>query len=239
MRNPDLFAGMVVCVGGPLMNPPSANNLRYLENVAHLPIRDLQGSGDDPRLLMNLRLAFKNLKKLRAKDVELIEFADRGHDADLSVVDWPTFFAKRRDPWPKKVVRIAADLTETRASWIEITGMRKKVQVEAQPQVAVRRWATMNEEAKRAYIVKALAKNTARVAVQQTGKGRFRAQGFGITKFSLLLAADQLGKGGKVEVRLANKPIRKVAMPSAEVLLLDFVERFDRTRLPVARVDLP
>jgi hypothetical protein len=87
--------------------------------------------------------------------------------------------------------------------------------------------------------VKALAKNTARVAVQQTGKGRFRAQGFGITKFSLLLAADQLGKGGKVEVRLANKPIRKVAMPSAEVLLLDFVERFDRTRLPVARVDLP
>jgi dipeptidyl aminopeptidase/acylaminoacyl peptidase len=239
LRNPDLFAGMVVCVGGPLMNPPSANNLRYLENVAHLPIRDLQGSGDDPRLLMNLRLAFKNLKKLRAKDVELIEFADRGHDADLSVVDWPTFFAKRRDPWPKKVVRIAADLTETRASWIEITGMRKKVQVEAQPQVAVRRWATMNEEAKRAYIVKALAKNTARVAVQQTGKGRFRAQGFGITKFSLLLAADQLGKGGKVEVRLANKPIRKVAMPSAEVLLLDFVERFDRTRLPVARVDLP
>ncbi|MGK0156252.1 MAG: pimeloyl-ACP methyl ester carboxylesterase, partial [Neolewinella sp.] len=129
LRNPDLFAGMVVCVGGPLMNPPSANNLRYLENVAHLPIRDLQGSGDDPRLLMNLRLAFKNLKKLRAKDVELIEFADRGHDADLSVVDWPTFFAKRRDPWPKKVVRIAADLTETRASWIEITGMRKKVLV--------------------------------------------------------------------------------------------------------------
>ncbi|MGK0154505.1 MAG: pimeloyl-ACP methyl ester carboxylesterase, partial [Neolewinella sp.] len=182
LRNPDLFAGMVVCVGGPLMNPPSANNLRYLENVAHLPIRD---------------------------------------------------------PWPKKVVRIAADLTETRASWIEITGMRKKVQVEAQPQVAVRRWATMNEAAKRAYIVKALAKNTARVAVQQTGKGRFRAQGFGITKFSLLLAAAQLGKGGKVEVRLANKPIRKVATPSAEVLLLDFVERFDRTRLPVARVDLP
>lgn len=239
LRHPDLFAGMVVCVGGPLMELGPTNNMRYLENVAHLPIRDLQGSGDDQRLLMNLRLAFKNLKRLRAKDAELIEFPDRGHDADLSVVDWPTFFAKRRDPWPKKAVRIAADPTETRASWVEITGMRKKVQVEAQPQVAVRRWQKMNEEAKRAYLLKALAKSTARVAVQRTGKGRFRADGFGITKFSLLLPADQLGKGGKVEVRLANKPIRKVVTPSAEVLLLDFVERFDRTRLPVVRVDLP
>ncbi|MGK0300992.1 MAG: pimeloyl-ACP methyl ester carboxylesterase, partial [Planctomycetota bacterium] len=237
LRHPDLFAGMVVCVGGPLMELGPANNMRYLENVAHLPIRDLQGSGDDPRLLMNLRLAFKSLKKLRAKDAKFIEFADRGHDADLSVVDWPAFFANRRDPWPKKVVRIAADPTETRASWVEITGMRKKVQVEAQPQVASRLWEKMNGEAKRAYLLKALAKNTARVAVHRTGKGRFRAEGFGITRFSLLLPADQLGKSGKVDVRLANKPMRKVAKPSAQVLLLDFVERFDRTRLPVARVD--
>ena len=233
LRHPDLFAGMVVCVGGPLMELGPANNLRYLENVAHLPIRDLQGSGDDPRLLMNLRLAFKNLKKLRAKDATLLEFPDRGHDADLSAVAWPEFFAKRRDPWPKKVVRIAADPSETRASWIEITGMRKKVQVEAQPQVAARLWERMDDEAKRAYLLKALAKHTARVSVQQTGKGRFRAEGFGITKFSLLLSADQL------DVRLANKPNRKVVKPSAEVLLRDFVERFDRTRLPVARVDFP
>ena len=97
----------------------------------------------------------------------------------------------------------------------------------------------MNEVQKRAYLLKALAKNTARLKVTQKGKGRFVADGYGVTKFALLLAKEQLGKGNKVEVRLRNKPVRKVAVPSAKVLLEDFVERFDRTRLPVARVVVP
>ena len=97
----------------------------------------------------------------------------------------------------------------------------------------------MDDAGKREYLLKALTKHTARLSVKQTGKGRFAADGFGITKMSLLLAEDQLGKDGKVEVRLANKPTRMVVQPSAEVLLQDFVERFDRTRLPVARVDIP
>lgn len=239
LRHPDLFAGMLPCVGGPMMELGKANNLRYLENIAHLPIRDLQGSGDDPRLLMNLRLAFQQLKKLRAKDAQFVEFADRGHDADLSAVDWPEFFAKRRQPRPKQVVRIAADPLETRSSWVEIVGMRRQVQVEAQPQVAQRQWQRMNELQKRAYLLKALARNTARLKVTQKGKGRFVADGSGVTKFALLLGREQLGKGNKVEVRLRNKPTRKVAVPSARVLLEDFVERFDRTRLPVARVVVP
>lgn len=239
LRHPDLFAGMVVCVGGPLMEIGPSNNLRYLENVVRLPIRDLQGSGDDPRLLMNLRLAFKTLKKLRAKDAQFIEFAELGHDADLSAVPWPAFFSKRRVPWPKKVVRIAADPSETRSAWVQITGMRRQVQVEAQPQVAVQTWERLNEVQKREYLLKALAKNTARLEMTQNGPGRFTAKGTGITKFSMLLSNEQLGKNGKVDVRLANKPIKKVARPSPKVLLDDFVERFDRTRLPVARVDFP
>lgn len=56
---------------------------------AHLPSFDLQGSGDAPRLLMNRSLAFTNLKKLRAKDIRVVAFLDRGHDADLSAVEFP------------------------------------------------------------------------------------------------------------------------------------------------------
>jgi hypothetical protein len=33
--------------------------------------------------------------------------------------------------------------------------------------------------------------------------------------------------------------VKKKAIPDAAVLLGDFVERFDRTRLPVARVAVP
>ena len=238
LRHPDLFAGMLACVGGPLMELGPANNLRYLENIVHLPIRDLQGSSDDPRLLMNLHLAFGQLKKLRAKDAELVEFADRGHDADLAAVDWAVFFAKRREPWPTEVVRLAADPAETRSAWLVVSGIQKQVQIAAEPQVDARVWQRLDEAGQREHVLKALGKFTARVAIKQLAKGRFAADGSGITKLTLLLSAEQLGKGGKVEVRLANKPVKKVAKPSVEVLLVDFVERFDRARLPVARVDL-
>jgi len=237
LRHPDHFAGVIPCIGGPRMEIGPFNNMRYLENVAQLPIRDLQGSKDDPRLLMNLRLAFKSLKKLRAKDAKFVEFADRGHDADLSAVDWAAFFKKRRPVQPKKVVRLAADPAETRAAWLEITGMRQKVQVNAQPRVSVRNWERLTEMQKREHVLKALAKNTARLEVTQKGPGRFVAKGSGITKFSMLLTRKQLGKKDKVDMRLANKPIKKAVRQSPKVLLDDFVERFDRTRLPVVRVD--
>ncbi|MFN3244605.1 MAG: hypothetical protein ACE37K_24075 [Planctomycetota bacterium] len=240
LRFPDRFAGLAPCVGGPRIELGPGNNIRYLENVRHLPIRDLQGSRDDERLLMNLRLAFKQLEKWRSKDAELIEFPELGHSAELGAVDWATFFQKRREPWPKRVVRLVAEPSEARSAWLELTGLRRKVQVEAQPQVAAARWQRMDEMQKRAFLVKALGSYTARVQIEDKGKGRFVADGSGVTRFALLLQKDQLGKGGKVEVRLKrSKPIRKVGTPSARVLLQDFVERFDRARLPVVRIDVP
>ncbi len=239
LRYPDLFAGALPVVGGPLLELGPANNLRYLENVVQLPIRDLQGSQDDPLLLANLRLAFGKLKKLRAKDAQLIEFADRGHDADLGAVDWPSFFALRRLPRPSQVVRVAADPAEARSAWLQITRFTKKVQIDAQPQVDERRWQRMNDEQQRAYLLEQLGDYTARLQVTDKKNGRFEADGFGIVAFTLWLQDDQLGKDGKVEVRVQNKVLKKATVASAEVLLRDFVERFDRTRLPVARIDVP
>ena len=80
LRHPDLFAALAPMIGGPRLVPGRGrNNLRYIDNVVHLPIRDLQGSGDDPLMLFNLRWTFKELEKQGAKDAKLIEFPELGH----------------------------------------------------------------------------------------------------------------------------------------------------------------
>jgi dienelactone hydrolase len=239
LRHPDLFAGVLPCVGGPRIELGARNNLRYLENVAHLPIRDLQGSEDDPLLLMNLRLAFARLKKLAAPDAVLHEFADRGHDADLGVVDWVAFFGKRRTSEPPRVVRLAADPEETRASWAAITGFEPRVSVEVQPAVNADTWQRLDEAGKRAFLLDRLADYTARLVVQDKDQGHFVADSKLVKSFELLLSSPRVGKDGAVEVRWQNRTIRKKTAPDTTVLLEDFAERFDRTFLPVVRVAIP
>ncbi len=242
LRHPDLFAGVLPVVGGPRMELGSKNNLRYIENVVHLPIRDLQGSQDDKYLLDNLHLAFARLQKLGAKDAKLIEFADRGHDADLTAVDWPAFFALRRTPVPARAVRIAAEPGETRAFWLEAGKWSRRASPDAVPEVAAG-FDTMDERQQRSHTLDRYAEYTARLVVEDKGKGRFVADGKLVTAFSLLLTEKQLGKGsggdGAVEIRVQNKPVKKKATGEPAVLLREFVERFDRTFLPVARVTVP
>ncbi len=238
LRHPDLFAGAVPVVGGPRLEIGAKNNLRYLENVAHLPIQDLQGSQDDELLLANLRLAFARLKKFGSKQATLLEFADRGHDADLAAVDWVTFFAQRRSPMPRRVVRIAAEPSENRAHWLEVTKCSQRAAPNAAPEVGAG-FATMTEQNQRAHLLDRYGACTARLVVEDLGQGKFRAEGQLVTALSLLLTPAQLGKDGAVEVRLQNKPVKKKAAPAVAVLLREFVERFDRTFLPVARVTVP
>jgi pimeloyl-ACP methyl ester carboxylesterase len=238
LRHPDLWAGVIPVVGGPRLELGPKNNLRYLENAWALPIRDLQGAQDDALLLANLRLAFARLPKFGAKDAKLVEFADRGHDADLAAVDWNAFFALRRTPVPKRVVRIAAEPTETRAAWLEMTKWSQRATPGAIPEVAAG-FDAMPEPQQRAHTLDRYADCTARLVVDDLGQGRFRADGKLVTAFALLLTTAQLGKDGAVEVRLQNKPVKKMAVPEAAVLLREFVERFDRTFLPVARITVP
>lgn len=238
LRWPDLWAGAVAVVGGPRIQLGPTNNLRYLENVAQLPIRDLQGSRDDPLLLLNLHLAFARLQKWGAPDALLHEFPDRGHDADLSVVDWDVFFQRRREPRPARVVRVAADADEARAAWVAITAFERAVAVDAAPQVDARTWDRLDDRKQRELLLDKLADHTARLAVDDKGQGRFTAQGKLVKAFALSLTAAQIGKNGAVEVRWQNRTQKFQATPHAAVLLRDFVERFDRTFLPVARVEV-
>lgn len=239
LRHPDLFAGALPCVGGPRIQLGATNNLRYLENVAHLPIRDLQGSQDDPLLLVNLRLAFARLAKMDAVDAVLHEFPDLGHSADLSVVDWVEFFTRRRTPVPRRVVRLAADAGEARAAWLRIVAFDRKVRVDATPQVDANTWNRLDDTAQRALLLDKLAIHTARLVVQDKGQGKFTAEGRGAVNFELLLTTQQLGKDGAIEVLWQGRAVKKKLVPDPAVLVHDFVERFDRSFLPVARIMVP
>lgn len=239
LRHPDLFAGALPCIGGPRMLIGPQNNLRYLENVVHLPIRDLQGSQDDPRLLLNLHLAFTRLQKFGAAEAVLKEFPDRGHDADLAAVDWVDFLQRRRDPRPARVVRLAADPAETRAGWASILTFEPAVAVDFQVPVNPVHYDKLDEAAQRAVVLDRLVERTARLVVKNLGQGRFAAEGKGTKSFALLLDASMLGKDGQVEVKWQGKTVRKLAQPSVAVLLREFAERFDRSFLPTAQVVVP
>jgi len=241
LRHPDLFAAIAPMIGGPRFQlDHGQNNLRFLENVVSLPIRDLQGAKDDPGLVANLRLAFERLGKLKAPEAKLLEFPDLGHEFDFGAVDWAAFFGSaRRNPVPERVVRVAATTDESRAFWVEITRLQKDVSVDVVPKVVASTWNGLNEDGKRKFLEEEVERRTARLEVRETGVGRFTAVGDKVAAFRLLLTASMFDPSKPVQVLFGNKLVEKKATPDARVLLEDFVERFDRTFLPVAAVDVP
>lgn len=236
LRHPDLWAGAIPCIGGPRLQNGPGNNLRFLENVVHLPLRDLQGMQDDPLLIFNLKLAFGELAKLKAVDAQLIEFADRGHDFDLTAVDWAPFFARRRQPVPERVLRRAVVGGEMRAAWVEILTVDPACVVEPKIPVDPARWNKLDDAARRRFLHEKISEKTARLEVTMTAPGRFVAKGTGVRKFRLLLTAAMVGADGSVEVQWPGKPVRRKVTPDAGVLLRDFVERLDRSFLPVHEI---
>ncbi len=241
LRFPDRFAAIAPMVGGPRLNiAQGQNNLRYLENVAHMPIRDLQGLGDDPRMIFNLKLAFEKLENLKAADAVFVEFPELGHSVDLQAVDWSAFWGQvSRAPAPTRVVRLAANKNERRAFWVEIDKFDKTVREEFRLKIRQEQWNKLDDAGRRRWMQDQADERTARLAVTMSKPGRFDTDSRGVSRFSLLLTRDMLGDSNKVEVRFKGKRRRKTATPTKRVLLCEFVERFDRTFLPVARVSIP
>ncbi|MBK7877060.1 MAG: hypothetical protein IPJ77_15155 [Planctomycetes bacterium] len=241
LRLPDRWAAIAPMIGSPRFNLTNGqNNLRFLENVVALPIRDLQGSKDDPGVLTNLHEAFAKLAAWKASDAQLIEFQDRGHDFDFAAVDWKAWLgAARRAPVPKRVVRMACETGEARSAWVQVTGLAKDVVLDLQPTVSVSAWKAMDEKAKRAFLQREIDKHTARIEVSMTAPGSFAAKGTLVTSFRLLLTREMFDPAKPVVVTWNGRKVEKRARPDAKVLLQEFVERFDRSFLPVAVVDVP
>ncbi len=237
LRYPDLSAAVAPMIGGPRWNPNGQNNLRFLENVTSLPIRDLQGMKDDARMILNLRIAFERLEKLKAKDAKLIEFPELGHSFELGAVEWDEFWAKTRNPRPDRVVRMMSTPGEGRAFWVEILAVdKKKVRDRFKPAMPTSLYNRLDDAGRRRWICDKAEKATARLEVSQTAPGKFRAKARHVSRFRLLLTDDMLPEKGRVEVRYgARRPTFKFQR-SKKVLLREFVERIDRNFLPVVEV---
>lgn len=241
-RRPDRFAALAPMIGGPRLNPGQAqNNLRYVENLAPIPIRDLQGAQDDPRLVANLRIAFQRLRDAGARDAKLIEFEALGHGFEFGAVDWVEWLSGvRRDPRPERVVLRAARAGEGRSSWCEILAYdTSKVREEPALSFPAAEWEPLDETARRAKVQRLLDDCTARLDARWEAPGRIRIDTLLVKKLRLLLDDAMCDEKGQVVVVWNGKEYRRTPRRDAQVLLAEFAERFDPGFLPLRSVVLP
>ena len=242
-RRPDRWASLAPMIGGPRWLPTRGQqNLRFIENLAHLPMRDLQGEKDQRGLLLNLRHAFARLDELKAKDAKFVTFPDLGHSFRMPAVAWGQFLGTaKRDPTPKRVVRwsVAADDGRGRAYWAEILAVHRDVKEKFTPKVDARIWGGLDDLGQRRYMDGLVLKRTARLEARWTGRGKFVVTTKRVKKFRLLLTEAMFDPDEPVEVIWNGRKRRKKLRPNARVLAGEFAERFDRTFLPVAEFRVP
>ena len=241
LREPDRWAAIAPLIGGPRIQIRLGQaNLRYTENIAHLPIRDLQGAQDDPRLVFNVRTIFEELAALGAHDAQLIEFEQLGHAFDFGAVDWTRFLRESvRTAAPQVVHRAAARKGEGRAFWAEISELdTRKAQETFQPKLSAAEAAELDDEGLRRAFVSMARERTARLEARQLAPGRFQLQTRFVKRVRLLLSPEMLPEDDKVEVMTGEREKSFRVRRDAQLLLREFVERFDRSFLPVAQVEL-
>ncbi len=242
LRRPDRFAALAPFIGCPRFNlVRGQNNLRFLENLVNVPIRDLQGSKDDPGVLENLHEAFAKLEAFHARDAQLIEFKELGHEYEFGAVDWPEFFGKaERKPNPDHVVFTCANLAESRSFWVEILAFTKDVAENPRLDVRAAEWGKLDTAAKqRAFVQQHIEGETARVEATRTGKGNFHVEDRGVAKVRILLGIDDFDPSIPVEVTFHGKTFRKKVSLDPRLMLTDYVDRVDAAFVPVASVEVP
>ena len=111
-----------------------------------------------------------------------------------------------------------------------------KVQEDFLPKVDARKWNALDDAGKKRFLIDQADERTARLEVQRVSPGAFAAKSRFVTRFRLLLAEGLYDPEAPVRVRHQGRTRKVRVVPSAEVLLTEFVERFDRRFLPVAEV---
>lgn len=147
-RFPDYFATLVPAIGGPtwVVNE-GRNNMRLVENLWATPIRDLQGSQDDARLLKNLHLSFERIHAAGNEDAELIEFPELGHSYRTDKVDWIEFFTTRsRTPFPATLRFRTARKKNSRMSWMQVQQLSKGMAETFPIEVDSKKWARWSHQ---------------------------------------------------------------------------------------------
>ena len=237
LRRRDRFAALAAIWGAPTMvTSNGANNLRYLENVVDLPIRCLVGRrGPSARMADTVPPVFQRLSGWGAPNAKLIR-KERG---GFREVDWDKFLAIPRDPRPTRIVRAYARRGEGRAFWVEILTASSKAKENFRLVATPEEAKGLDDKGYLLFMQRKAEERTARLEVERDGAGGFVAAGKYVRKFRLLLDASMFTAGKDVRVVFNGKEFRRTPRPSAAILLKEFVERFDRTFLPVAELRIP
>lgn len=240
LRYPDTFAAIFPMIGGPWAEPSRGfANLRYLPAILNLTIRDLQGAKDDPGLVGLLHYTFKKLKEMKAADSEYIEFPDLGHSFHFNAVAWEDMIKnKSRTPAPAAVVVSTVMKHDAgRASWAEVLGVGKDIAESVTPKMTQSdfdHFKSLGMTEQSAKLNDLATKQTARLDVSMTAPGKFTAKGAGVLKFRILLADSMFDPKKPLSVVWNGKNRNYNIKPDKKVFITEFVERFDRTFLPIA-----
>ena len=126
-----------------------------------------------------------------------------------------------------------------RSAWVEVLATDRSVRESFKPQVDARKWARLDDRAKRRHLQRLVDERTAWLEVTRTAPGRFAAKGEHVKRFRIYLTEGSFDPAEPVEVRFGNRVVRRRVKPDLRVLLAHFAERFDRTLLPVAALTVP
>ncbi len=241
LRRPEIAAAIAPMLGCPLAAlTHEKNNMRFLENVVKLPIRDLQGSKDDPVVLDDLHLAFARLDALHASDAKLVEFPDLGHAFHFDSVDWKSFFGSaKRNPLPESIVLEAADPTEARCAWIEISRMSEEVALRPRFDVKASTWSALDKKGQRELVEATIKKQTAHLEALRDSPSHLRITSTGVAAIRLHIPGGLVDLSKPVAIDWNGKHLEKKLAPSCKEMLLEFIERLDRKGLSRVAIDVP
>ncbi len=240
LRYPDHWAAIAPMVGGPRFEiARGAANFRYFENLRGLPIACLQGARDQAGLVWSVNELFA---RFDAADFELAElhlFPELGHNVDMTAVEWSAFFQARRPARPQHLVRTYAREGQGRHAWVEVLAASPKVAEVFTPQIRQSQARRMDDDDLRRLLIDAAIEKTGRLEAKRDSSGAIQLRSKGLSEVRLLLSQDMLPPAGKkLRVKLGSTQRRLAVEPSKSLLLHEFVERFDRTFLPVAEARL-
>lgn len=239
LRSPGVFAGVVPMAGAPRVGPEvRGNNMRFLANLSGVRVHALAGSRDHPLLVWSMEHAREALAGAGIDGVEIEVIEGAGHSFDgFAQRNWSEWFAGAvRDPWANELTLRAAHVDAASRSWARITSLGRDVSDHFEPSIRVRRGQQPTQEEIRAEVIAQVDERTATLHATRDAEGTIRLRLDGARKGELLVRRDWIDEEGRLRVRAGNRSRRRRVEPSVEVLLEEFVESFDRTFLPVARV---
>ncbi len=240
LRHPQHWASLAPRIGGPaLAIVGGRNTIRFAANIAHIPLRLLQGMQDDAKMIVNQRMLFTRLEEVGAVDAEFVAFETLGHSYDLAAVNFVEFFGKaKRNPLLDRFTLRTLSPEHGQMYSLQIDKLDKKAVVEFQPRVDPNLWNNWGHQQKAEFIQIEADKRTGEADAIMTSPGHIQLKSKLVRKMRLLLPSEMLDEKGRIEIQYQGKTQSKKPKRDRKVLLSHFVEHFDRSFLPVCEIKL-